>query len=58
MTNSSPTKKSSLDFTPAQRLQNVKMKRALLALASLSPEKRAEIVMAEAKKRGLVKASD
>lgn len=51
MKNGSPTNKSS---TPSNQLvKKIKMNKALHALAKLSPEKRAEIVKAEAVKRGL-----
>ena len=51
MTNTSQTTKS---LTPSERLERVKLNRLLLALAKLSPKKRAEIIKAEAKKRGLI----
>jgi hypothetical protein len=34
------------------------MNKAMMALAKLSPEKRAEVIKKEAERRGLVKTSD
>lgn len=51
MGNESKTTKSS---PPLSQSQKIAKNKALHALAKLSPEKRAEVVRNEAKKRGLI----
>ena len=51
MTTKSPTNKSSTPLSPSQKVAKNK---ALMALAKLSPQKRAELVKNEAKRRGLI----
>ena len=51
MKNGSATTKSS---TPLSQSEKVAKNKLLHALAKLSPEKRAEIIKNEAKKRGLI----
>ena len=51
MTTKSPTNKSSTPLSPSQKVAKNKL---LHALAKLSPQKRAELVKNEAKRRGLI----
>lgn len=46
--------KTSKPSKPMSQSEKVKLNKALMALAKLSPEKRAEVVKTVAKKRGLI----